>query len=102
DQYRERRVGQLDLRAAHQCARFVERELEIVAADLGELALEPQTVQPELRIVPRREDEPHGCGRPEQQQLELAQRFVGLQLVQVVEDEPEPYVGRGQVGEQPL
>ena len=59
-------------------------------------------MQTEPQILPSREHEPHLLRRSEQEQFELAERFIGGELVQVVDHEREPLLERDEISEQTL
>jgi hypothetical protein len=99
---RRRRVRQLQTGRVQQRARLVEREAEIGGADLGQLGFQAQSVQAQPEIVAARDHEAKRRRRAHQEQLELAQRFRRVQLVQVVDHEPHTVLERRQVLQQPL
>jgi len=83
-----------------QVGRFRQGEGEVVVANLGELPLEPQPLQRQLRIRPGEEHQPqHWCWAPQQGGQPLPDRGLG-HLVQVVEHDdhrlPEPSEPVGQ------
>ena len=66
---------------------LVQREAQIGAADLGQRARQPQPMQPEPGVLPRRQHDPQRRGQRGQEALEQAERLGRAQLVQVVDDQ---------------
>ena len=75
---------------------------KVAGAQLGQPALQAQSVQPEPQIVAGGEQEAQLLGRAHQQQLELALRVLGAQLVQIVDHQPHRARERLQILKQPL
>jgi len=101
-QHHQRLLGQLYPRRGEQLPRLAQAEPQIRRADLGQLAFQPQPVQPQPQIMPGRQHEPQLRRAPHQQQLQLPPRFRRPQLVHVIEHQPEPVLQRHQVLQQPL
>ena len=101
-QRRQHRVRQLDPGCLEQRPRLGQGEPQIGGADLGELALQPQPVQPQPQVMSGGKHEPQPVRRAHHQQLQLAQRLGGGQLVHVVDHQPDPVLQPRQVFEQPL
>jgi hypothetical protein len=99
---RQGRIGQLYPRCREQGPRLGHGEAKIIGADLGQLALKPQPVQPQPHVMPGGQDEPQRRRRAHDQQLQLPPRLIRAQLVQVVDHQPEPLFKRRQVPKQPL
>jgi hypothetical protein len=59
-------------------------------------------VQAQPHVVPGGQYEPQRRRRPHQQEFKLAQRLIGVQLVHVVDHQPQPPFQRRQVVEQPF
>jgi hypothetical protein len=72
------------------------------SADLGQLALEPQPLQPKPYVMPGGQHEPQLRRSPQYQQLQLAQRFGRPELVHVVDHQPDPVLQRRQVLQESL
>ena len=101
DQRLERTVGQPHPRRLQQRARLLEREAKILAPDLGQLPLHTQPVQPQPQIPPGHQHEPQRRRRGPEQHLNLADGLLGLQLVQVVDHQPQRLPERAQILHQP-
>ena len=98
---RQRRVGQLHPGGRQQLPGLGQGELQVTGADLGQLALQPQPVQAQPHVMPGRQHEPQLRRGPHDQQLQLPQRL-RVQLVHVIDHQPQPLVQRRQVAQQPL
>jgi hypothetical protein len=96
-----RRVGQVHPGGGEQLGRLGHGEPQIRLAQLGELALQPQPVQPQPHIMPGRQREPQLRRGPHDQQLQLRER-VRAQLLHVVDYQPQPIFQRRQIRQQPL
>ena len=79
------RPRQLHSRRSEQLPGLSQAEPQVRRADLGELSLQPQPVQPQPQIMPGRQHEPQLRRGAHQQQLKLAQRLGRPQLVHVVD-----------------
>ena len=101
DQRLERAVGQPHPDCLQQRPRLLEREAKVLAPDLGELPLHTQAVQPQPQIVACQQHESQLRRRGPEQQLHLADGVVGLELVQVVDHQPERLPERAQIFERP-
>ena len=101
-QQHRRRLGQFHPGGVEQLPRLGQAEPQIGRADLGQLAFQPQPVQPQPHVMPGRQHEPQLRRGPHHQQLQLAQRLVRAQLVHVVDHQPQPVLQRCQVRQQPL
>jgi len=101
-QQRQRRSGQLYSRRLEQRSRLGCSEPQVIRADLGQLSLQPQPVQPQPHVMPGGQHEPQLGRRAHQQQLQLPPRLVRTQLMQVVDHQPQPALQRRQVLQQPL
>jgi hypothetical protein len=101
-QQRQGRVSQPHPRGRQQLPRLGHAEPQIVRADLGQLAGQPQPVQPQPHVVPGSQHEPQLRRGPQHQQLQLPTRLVRAQLVHVVDHQPDPVPQLDQVLQQPL
>ncbi len=101
DQRLERAVGQPHPRRLQQRARLLEREAKVLAPDLGQLPLHTQAVQPQPQIAACQQHESQLRRRGPDQQLHVADGLVGLELVQVVDHQPQRLLERAQIFEQP-
>ena len=101
-QHPQRRLGQLHSRRGEQLPGLSQAEPQVRRADLGELPLQPQPVQPQPQIMPGRQHEAQPRRATHQQQLKLPPRFRRSKLVHVIEHQPEPVLERRQVLQQPL
>jgi hypothetical protein len=101
-QQHQRRIGQLHPGRLEQRPRLIEGEPQVGGADLGQLCLQPQPMQPQPQVPAGGEHEPQLRRRAQHQQLKLALRLVRAQLVQVVDHQPDPVLQRPQVLQQPL
>ena len=100
-QQRPARDPELSPRRSEQRPRFIGGEPQIGGADLGQFALKTKAVQSEPQVISRGEDK--RSSRPaHDQQLQLAQRLSGVQLVRVVDHQPQRLVQRTEVRQQPL
>ena len=95
--FRQHHPGRLEQRS-----RLLQGKPEIRAADFGQLALQPQPVQTEPRFPAGGEHYPQFRGPVPDQQLKLSQGLAGVQLVHVIDHQPDPVRQRAQVREQPL
>jgi hypothetical protein len=84
-QYHHRRVGQFHSGGIEQLSRLGYGEPQIGLANLGQLALQPQPVQPEPHVMPGGQHEPQLWRGPHQPQFQLPPRLVRAQLVQVID-----------------
>ena len=98
----QRRLAQLHPGGRQQLPRLGQTEPQVGGADLGQLAFQPQPVQPQPQVVPGGQDDPQLVGGAHHQQLQLAARLVRPQLVQVIDHQPDPVRQRRQVLQQPL
>jgi hypothetical protein len=98
----QRRVGQPYSRRRRQLSRLGHGEPQIIGADLGQLPLQPQPVQPQPHVMPRRQHQPQLLRRAHHQQLQLPPRHVRAQLMHVIDDQPQPVRQRRQIRQQPL
>jgi hypothetical protein len=71
----QRAGRQFDPGRAEQRPRLGQAEPQIDRADLGQLLLQPQPVQPQPQVVPGRQDEPQLLRRAQQQELQLGQHL---------------------------
>ena len=101
NQAHQPRIRQLHSRCREQFARLRHGEPQIGLADLRQLAVQPQPVQPQPQVVPGCEDQAQIRRCALHQQLQLPQR-IGAQLVHVIDDQPQPVRQRRQVAQQPL
>ena len=101
-QHRQRRLGQLHPGRREQLPRLGQGEPQIGRADLGQLTLQPQPVQPQPQVMPGGQHEPQLRRGAHHQQLQLPQRLGRAQLVHVIDHQPEPVRQRRQVLQQPL
>ena len=102
DQRLERAVGQPHPRRLQQRARLLEREAKVLAPDLGQLPLHTQPVQPQPQIPACHQHESQLRRRGPEQHLNLADGLLGLQLVQVVDHQPQRLLERAQILQQPM
>ena len=93
-------AGQLYPGRFEQRPRLLAGKAQVGRADLGELPRQPQPVQTQPQIVAGGEHEPQPGGSAHHQQLQLAQRLLRAQLVQVIDHQPDPVLQRGQIGQQ--
>ncbi len=93
---------------SNSCGRFPLVEGEIEGTDLGELATDPQAMQPQWRIGSTQDDEPHRGRQMVDQLTERFQHRVTGDLVEVVEHhdhragefgQPDPDLPRLLIGE---
>ena len=89
-QQREGRLRQLHPGRGEQLPGLIESEPEVGRADLGDLAFQPQPVQPQPQIMAGGEHAPQLRRGAHQQQLKLAQRLGRAQLVHIVDHQPAP------------
>lgn len=75
------------------------RETQIGRPDLGQLAVEPELVQPQRQITPGGEDRVHMLGEPLQQPGQLPERFRRGQLVQIIDDQERAIAMPGELGQ---
>ena len=101
-QHPQRRIRQLNPRRPEQLPRLGQAEPQIPPADLGQLPLQPQPVQPQPHPLPGRQHHPQLLRTPQQQQLQLAPRLRRPQLVHVIDHQPDPLIQPRQVLQQPL
>ena len=101
-QHRHRRPGQLHPRRREQLPRLGQAEPQILRADLGQLAFQPQPVQAQPHIMPGRQHEPQPRRRPHQQQLQLPQHLSGSSSCTSSTTSHSRFVQRRQVVKQPL
>ena len=88
---RQTRVGERDARSRPAAARVSSSEKRrSAAADLGQRARQPQPMQPEPRVLARREHHPQRRRQAGQEALEQAQRLRRAQLVQIVDRPARP------------
>ena len=74
-QQRQRRVGQPHPGRRQQLPRLGQAEPQIIGADLGQLPLQPQPVQPQPHVMPGGQHEPQLLRRAHHQQLQLPPRL---------------------------
>ena len=91
-----------DPRISEQLVCFLEREAQVGGSDLGQLAREPEAMQPELRVAARREHDPEQTRPLSQQCLELGERLRRGELVQVVDHQHNRLLQRLELGTQTL
>jgi hypothetical protein len=99
--HQRRHLGQVHPGRLEQFLGLGHGEPQIRLADLGQLALQPQPVQPQPHVMPGGQHEPQARRGPHDQQLQLPQR-VGAQLVHVVDHQPQHLIQRRQIRQQPL
>src|SRR5262249_41384375 len=87
--HQQRRVRHVHPGRGEQLGRLGHSEPQIRLADLGQLALQPQPVQPQPHVMPGGRHEPQPRRGPHDQQLQLPQRL-RAQLVRVVDHQPDP------------
>ena len=95
-------IGQFYPGRLEQRARLLDRKAKIAGADLREPPFQAQAVQPQPQVVARGEHQAELLGRAHQEELELAQRVLGTQLVKVVDHKPDRLLERLQILEQSL
>ena len=100
-QRRQRRGGKLHPGGRQQLPGIFQGELQVIGADLGLLALQPQPVQTKTHVVPGRQHEPQLRRGAHHQQLELPRRLQ-VEFVHVIDHQPQPVIQRCQVRQQPL
>jgi hypothetical protein len=64
-------------------------ELQVIGADLGQLALQPQPVQAKPHVVSGRQHEPQLRRSAHHQQLELPRRL-RVEFVHIIDHQPQP------------
>ena len=84
-QQRQRRLSQLYLGSPQQLARLLKREPQVFRAQLGQLTLQPEPVQPQPHVMPGGQDEPQFLRPAHHEQLQLAQRLVRVELVHIID-----------------
>jgi hypothetical protein len=82
---------------AASSARLGQHEPKIGRAELGQLALQPQPVQPQPQVMLRGQHEPQLRRAAHHQQLQLTQCLGRAQFVQVIDDQPDPILERGEI-----
>ena len=75
--HQQRQLGQVHPGGGQQLPRLGHGEPQIRLADLGQLALQPQPVQPQPHVMPGGQHEPQLRRGPHDQQLQLPQRVAG-------------------------
>ncbi len=96
-QQRQRRLGQLHPGSAQQFPRLIRGEPQIGRAELGQLPLQAQPVEPKPHVMPGGQHEPQLRRPAHHQQLQLAERLVRVEFVYVVDHQPDPLLQRRQV-----
>ena len=96
-QHHHRRIGQLHPGPGKQLPRLGHAEPQIPGPDLGQLTLQPQPVQPQPQVMPGTQHEPQRIRGPHHQQLQLPQRLVRPQQVDVIDHQPDRLRQRRQV-----
>ena len=94
---RQRYRGRLEQRP-----RLIEGKEQIGRPDLGQLSLQPQPVQTQPQVTAGGQHEPQPGRRTHHQQLKLAQRLGGTQLMHVIDHQPDPFPESAEIGQQPL
>jgi hypothetical protein len=84
-----RRPCQVDAGRPEQGLRLGEGEPQVVRADLGQLPVQPQPVQAHAHVMPGGQHEPQPLRGPHDQQLKLAPRLVGVELMRVADHQPQ-------------
>ena len=95
-------IRQSDPTGAEQRAGFVQREAQLGPAQLRQLAREPQAVQAERRLLPRREHDPQLRRQPREQHLQPGERVFRVELVQVVDHQLDRLLQLLQLRQEPL
>ena len=89
--------GQRDTRGFEKLSRLTLSELEIGRADFGELACQPQLMQPQPQIVTRGQQRVHLRGKADQQPGELSERFRRVQLVEIINNQRDVATSIGEL-----
>jgi len=100
DQLLERRPGDLHAGGQEELTGLLHREPQVRAAELGEVGVEPQAMQPQPDVATRGEHQSQlgrGLGH---KQLELPHAVGRLELVEIVDDEPQRLIEPAQLVEE--
>jgi hypothetical protein len=98
----ERPAGELHAGDLEEVTRLFVGEAQIGRAQLLKLTLQPEAVKGEARIVPRRQHEPQLRWRLGHERLEVLEALRIVQLMEVVEDDPQRLVETAEVLEEVL
>ena len=99
---RHRRVLQRDPIGLQQSARLLERETQIGAADLDQIAREAQAMEAELWVSSRRQHHAQRRRDPGEEALQQPQRVGRAQLVEVVDHQHDGLLEPVEAGQQRL
>ena len=94
--------GQRDARGFEQLAGFALGKAQVRRADLGQLAGQPQPVQPQPHIVTRGQDRVHVRGKAGQQPGELSGGLWRAQLVKIINNQRDAAMSAGELREHPV
>ena len=94
--------GQRDTRGVQQHAGFALGEPQVDRADLGQLAGQPQLMQPQPQIMTRGQHRVHVGGKVRQQPAELSQCLRRIQLVQIINNQRDAAARTGELGQHPV
>ncbi len=95
-------LGQRDTGGSQQLTCLGQAEAQFGRAEFGQLTGQPQLMQPQWQITPRRDYRVGVRRKAGQQAGELGERFRRPQLVQIIDDQEHALVLPGQFGEHPV
>ena len=95
-------VVETDVRRLEQAARLGEVEPQIGLANLRELAGQAQSVEPELRVVARRQHDAELLGAARDEFGDVVARGSGAEFMEVVDHQQDRPIEPGELGDQPL
>jgi hypothetical protein len=82
-------LRQVDAGRGHQLARLAEGERQLRAPDLGHLAQQPQSMEPQMRDAAREQQEPRLRNIALEQRRQRVERDPRLELMEIVDDEQD-------------
>jgi hypothetical protein len=95
-------IGKLRPRPGQQLASLCHREAQVLGPYFGQVSLQPQPVQPQPHIMPGGQHKPQLLRRAQHQQLQLPARLIRMQLMQIINHQPQPFAQRCQIRQEPF